>query len=126
MKKRILIVPLFVVFLLTACGGGEAETFDGPLPEGDVEAGQTTYSQLCVACHGLNGEGVEGLGKSITTSEFVATSSDEELVAFILEGRDIDHPDNTTGVAMPPKGGNPALKMQEVANLIAYMRSIQE
>ena len=79
-----------------------------------------------MACHGAAGIGVTGLGKALTTSEFVADNSDAELVAFIEEGRDVSHPDNTTGVAMPPKGGNPALSQADMANIVAYMRAIQE
>ena len=127
MKCRILIISLCALLLLAACGGSdERQTESGPFPEGDPVAGEKTYSQLCVACHGPGGVGVQGLGKSITTSEFVANSSDDELVAFIIEGRDITHPENSTGVAMPPKGGNPGLKRQDIANVVAYMRSIQE
>ena len=127
MQYRIVIIWFFALLLLAACGGGdELKAESGPLPEGDLAAGEKTYSQLCVACHGPGGVGVEGLGKSITTSEFVANSSDDELFAFIIEGRDITHPENSTGIAMPPKGGNPGLKTQDIANVVAYMRSIQE
>jgi cytochrome c5 len=35
-------------------------------------------------------------------------------------------PLNTTGVAMPPKGGNPAMSEQDIADIVAYMRTIHQ
>jgi disulfide bond formation protein DsbB len=58
-------------------------------------------------------------------SDFVATRTDAELVAFIKSGRSVDDPLNTTGVAMPPKGGNPALTDADLADIVAYIRSLQ-
>lgn len=65
------------------------------------------------------------LGKDITTSAFVASQTDEQLVAFIKEGRLADHPDNTTGVAMPPKGGDPTISDEQVQQIVDFVRSIQ-
>jgi mono/diheme cytochrome c family protein len=48
------------------------------------------------------------------------------LVEFIKVGRDAGDPLNTTGVAMPPKGGNPAMSEQEVADIVAFVRSIHQ
>ena len=64
---------------------------------------------LCSACHGPDGRGLPGLGKDMVTSEFIDTLSDEELLAFLIVGRPAWDPTNTTGVDMPPRGGNPAL-----------------
>jgi disulfide bond formation protein DsbB len=69
---------------------------------------------------------VPGLGSDLTTSEFVANQSDSELVAFIKEGRAPDHPENVTGVAMPPKGGNPSLTDEDLSHIVAYIRSIHQ
>jgi mono/diheme cytochrome c family protein len=80
----------------------------------------------CSACHGPNGQGVQGLGKDMTHSEFIAGLSDEELLAFIREGRPIDDPANTTGVIMPPSGGNPSLSDEQMMDIIAFIRSIHE
>ena len=63
--------------------------------------GQALYSMTCPACHGPNAQGVPGLGKDMTTSEFIRSQSDEELVAFIKVGRTIDDPLNTTGAPKP-------------------------
>jgi disulfide bond formation protein DsbB len=81
---------------------------------------------VCIACHGPGGVGVEGLGKPFTTSEFVRSQTDAELLAFVKVGRPIGHPDNTTGVDMPPKGGNPALTDEDLLDIIAYIRTLQE
>ena len=80
----------------------------------------------CAACHGPNGEGVTGLGKPFTTSEFIASKTDAELVEFLKVGRAVGDPLNTTGVAMPPKGGNPALTDQELLDLVAFIRTLHQ
>jgi disulfide bond formation protein DsbB len=46
------------------------------------------------------------------------------MLAFILIGRDANDPENTTGVAMLPKGGNPALTNDDILDIIAYVRTI--
>lgn len=79
----------------------------------------------CSACHGEFAQGVEGLGKPLGTSDFVATKTDKELMNFIKTGRPIWDPENTTGIDMPPKGGNPALSDDDLARIIAYIRDLQ-
>ncbi len=93
---------------------------------GDPEAGKTQFDMVCIACHGAGGVGVEGLGKPFTTSEFLLTVSDQELLEFVKTGRPVGHPDNTTGVDMPPKGGNPALTDEQLTDIIAYIRTLHE
>ena len=77
-------------------------------------------------CHGPDARGIQGLGKNLRSSEFVKGLSDDELVEFIKKGRDTSDPANTTGVAMPPKGGNPSLTDQDLYDIVAYIRSIEE
>ncbi len=109
----------------TAPEGEEPE--DGEEPEGgDAEAGAEVFAGTCATCHGPEGKGITGLGKDFTTSQFVADSTDAELVAFLEVGRPADDPLNTTGVAMPPKGGNPALTAEDLADVIAFVRTLQE
>lgn len=134
MKKLKYVVPIMIALtlLLVACGGntaanGEVAQEDAsPTPAGDPAKGQELYSQVCVACHGPDGAGVEGLGKPFTTSEFVRSHSDQELLEFVKTGRPISDPENTTGVDMPPKGGNPALTDEQIMDIIAYIRTLQE
>ena len=128
-KIAILIVLLFVTLALVACGGDEAasDAADAEMAStGDPVAGEELFNQVCVTCHGPEGEGIEGLGKPFQTSEFIRTHSDEELLTFIKEGRPISDPENTTGVDMPPKGGNPALTDAQIMDIIAYIRTLQE
>ncbi|MCB0077034.1 MAG: cytochrome c [Anaerolineales bacterium] len=114
----------------------EAATDDGTTEEaatdegaeamaGDAAAGETIFNQTCVACHGAGGVGVQGLGKAFQNNEFVSGQSDEELVAFLHEGRAADDPANSSGVAMPAKGGNASLTDQDLYNVVAYIRTIQ-
>jgi mono/diheme cytochrome c family protein len=91
-----------------------------------VVRGQELYSGLCIACHGPTAEGVTGLGKNLHVSEFFADSNDEELVAFISEGRPASDPANTTGVDMPPRGGNPNLTDDDLAAIVTYLRTLTQ
>lgn len=136
-KKSIwIIVFLLGVLLLAACGGGGVSAGDDPSDQpvaeaaqvslGDPEAGKDQYDMICIACHGPTGEGIEGLGKPFTTSAFLRERTDEEMVAFIKTGRPSGDPLNTTGVDMPPKGGNPALTEEQILDIIAYIRTLQK
>lgn len=88
--------------------------------------GHDLFVASCSSCHGSSGEGMEGLGKPLATSEFVSSKSDDELIRFIKSGRPIWDPENTTGVDMPPKGGNPAITDDQIADIVKYIRSIHK
>jgi disulfide bond formation protein DsbB len=130
MKKSLylLIVLLLISALgLAACGRRESDQpSQSAAPAGDPAVGKELFAGTCSACHGPTGEGVPGLGKDMTTSEFIAGKTDAELIAFIKQGRDPSDPLNTTGVAMPPKGGNPALSDQDLTNIVAFIRTLQK
>jgi disulfide bond formation protein DsbB len=119
---RLLILVLFVV-LLTACGGGESEPTYTPEM---IAEGEAIFGSTCAVCHGPGGKGLPNLGKDMTTSDFIAEKSDQELIDFIKVGRPPGDPDNTTGVDMPPKGGNPALSDEDFVLIIAFIRSVQQ
>ena len=69
---------------------------------------------------------MKGLGKDMTTSTFIAGLSDTDLLAFVKKGRAPGEPLNTTGVMMPPKGGNPALKDEQLQDIIAFIRTLHK
>lgn len=141
-SKLTLLVSLLVllVLLLAACGGKKekeaastADTSAQTVAEqsntiaGDPAKGEQIFQTACVACHGPDATGVQGLGKNLHPSEneFVSSSNDEELVEFIKKGRQPGEPGNTTGVAMPPKGGNPAISDEDLYHIVAWLRSLE-
>lgn len=112
-----------LAFGLAACGGGSTEP-TAAAPSGDAAHGATLFAGTCASCHGPDAKGITGLGKDLTTSTWVAERTDTELVDFIKTGRPSSDPLNTTGVDMPPRGGNPALTDQDLVDIVAYIRSI--
>ena len=149
MKKSIKIVVItFIVASLTmgvtvSCGGGgqenqskksqkQGETAKSAqvkpqkaefIP--DPVKGKQLFLQVCAACHGPDAKGLPNLGKDLTNSKFIAEKTDEELLQFVKVGRSPTDPLNTTGIAMPPKGGNPALSDEDIRHIIAYIRTLQ-
>jgi disulfide bond formation protein DsbB len=128
-------IAMIVIVGISAFDGGSAEASpeppvatteggDGGGSTGDAAAGEDIYSTTCVACHGADAQGVTGLGPALVDNTFVAGLSDAELIEFLNTGRPADDPANTTGVAMPPKGGNPSLNDEDLEDVAAYLRSI--
>ncbi len=145
--SKLLVLVLFLVALIVAACGGSDEPTATPAPaaaapaaggdtkaaapaaqaaKGDATKGQETFLTTCVACHGPDAKGVKGLGKDMTTSKFIASKSDDELLAFVKTGRAVNDPLNTTGVLMPPKGGNPAMSDEDILNVIAFIRTVNK
>lgn len=130
--KLIIIFVLFsLALLLAGCGGGDNASAAVPptartAAAGDAVAGKTLFQQSCASCHGPEALGIAGLGKDMTTSTFIQELSDEELLAFVKNGRSTSDPLNTTGVDMPPKGGNPALTDAQLLDIIAFIHSVQK
>ena len=133
MRPKYLITAAALALSLAACGGGDdgADTTAAPTQApggeeggGSAEAGLTIYDGTCTTCHGVGGVGVENLGKPLANSDFVSGMTDAELIEFIKVGRAPSDPENTSGVAMPPKGGNPALDDADLADVVAYLRTL--
>lgn len=133
----LLLLPLFCVGCSQAPEDATAESTETemttPAPEvasapaasavaGD--AGKKLFEGTCSACHGADGKGIPGLGKPLVGSKMLKLN-DKELVTFIRKGRDTSDPENTTHVAMPPSGGNPALSEGDLTNIVSYIRSLK-
>lgn len=131
MRKTLCVsLILGAAVLLAACGGssggGEAEV-EGPAYSAEMIAeGESLFQQTCSACHGSDAKGLPNLGKDLTAGDFVKSSTDAELLTYVLEGRSVDDPLNTTGIAMPPKGGFEFLTDSDINSIIAFIRSIEE
>lgn len=129
--KRLIAILAVLVLALAACGGdsgdGGSDGTDAPSGGdivGDAAAGEDVYKGTCAACHGPDATGIEGLGKNLHNNTFIDDLNDDELVAFLKEGRPAGDPANETGVDMPPKGGNPSLTDQDLYDVAAFLRTL--
>lgn len=84
-----------------------------------VAAGEKLYNQTCVACHGPTGKGAIPGVADLTNPDGALAKSDEVLFTSIKEG----FKSPGAALAMPPKGGNPALSDDDIVALLAYFRT---
>ena len=94
--------------------------------EADAAFGQMLFASNCTACHGPRGHGMPRQGPSLRESKFVAEHTDGQLVAFLRQGRAPADPTSLMGMLMPPRGGNRALDDAALADLVAFIREVQE
>jgi mono/diheme cytochrome c family protein len=92
----------------------------------DAEVGREVFVQTCATCHGFQAQGLPHQGAALRTSPFVASKTDKDLIAFIRKGRLAKDPANKSGAAMPPSGNNAALSDARLADVVAYLRQVQE
>jgi cytochrome c oxidase cbb3-type subunit III len=79
-----------------------------------VTQGAVLFRQECVFCHGVSARG--GMrGPDLTTGAWSHGGSDEELVATITDG--------VPGTEMP---AHTHLKSEEIGQIIAYLRTLQQ
>jgi mono/diheme cytochrome c family protein len=80
--------------------------------------GNEKFELNCLACHGAELEGIDGLGVSLTDSAFVGRKSAGELVAFLKVGRMPGDPDSVSGRPMPGFAWLPEADLAEIAAYI--------
>ncbi|MEE9404067.1 MAG: cytochrome c [Algisphaera sp.] len=100
---------------------GQGIAFDAD----SFDRGKATFAASCAACHTADGGAKPGLGKDMIKSSFTAGLDDKGLVTFLKVGRDAGDPLNTTGVGMPPKGGDPTLTDDKLGDLVSFIRGRQ-
>jgi len=120
LRATVLFVVTALVVSLIACGGESG----GSAATADLATGQKIFSDTCATCHGQDANGVMGLGTGLRGNAFVKDAGDRELIELIGVGRSANDPQNTTGIDMPPKGGNPALTDEDIAAVVAYVRTL--
>lgn len=112
------------VIALSGCGGG-SEPSDAPeVPVAQVSRetimnGRNTFLRTCATCHGADAKGLANNGLNLTDSEFVRTQTDDQLLQYVIEGREVPG-----GVPMPPRGGfkEADLSDNQIRDVIAYIR----
>lgn len=82
------------------------------------EHGKTLYTQYCLACHGADGAGTMPGVPDLTDKAGVLAKPNALLLRSLLDG--VQRPG--APVAMPPKGGNPALTEEDMQAVLAYIR----
>lgn len=76
------------------------------------------YNQTCVACHSANGKGAVPGAPDFTAPGSPLSKADDLLLRHMIEG--FQSPGSP--MAMPARGGNPALTDTDLAALLAYLR----
>ena len=93
-----------------------------PALPGDPVAGAAVYTANCTSCHGVSLEG--GIGPTLnpidTTINGKNSLDPTFLINIITNGRQPQAGDPKS-VAMPVKGGNPALTDQNIKDVAAYI-----
>lgn len=73
------------------------------------------YSVHCAACHGPDGNGVEGLGVNLVSSKLVRESDSAELILFLQQGRMPDDEGSVSGRPMPAFAWMQASELNDLA-----------
>lgn len=85
----------------------------------EVADGRQIYQGTCIACHGADGKGaIRGL-PDLTQKGGALSQPDSVLLERIEQGFQTP----SSPMAMPPKGGNPALTAADLKAVLEYMRT---
>lgn len=95
-------------------GDGDEEVVAAADGQPDIAAGEKVYKQYCQACHGADGQGMNGLAANFVADPSRLAKTDAELVKSVREGYS-----GNVGV-MPPWGS--VVDEPSAYNAIAYIR----
>ncbi len=134
-----LLAAVVVVPALTGCGGKKEEAASGTdtsaqtapaqteaaapaaIPAGDAAKGKDTFTAKCALCHGATGTGDGEGGKALNPkprnfhdTAYMSTKTDADLFNSIKNGK--------SGVM--PAWGATGMTDQEIADVLAYVRSL--
>lgn len=94
---------------------------------GDVAAGKAKFQTFCASCHGAAGKGdgaaaaaLNPKPRNLADAAYMKTRNDADLKKVIMDGG----PAVGKSASMPP--WKASLKEADVANLIAYIRSLSK
>lgn len=107
------------IFLLTVSLASMPVFADSSSTENMVAAGKGVFSQTCIVCHGANGKGAIPGVPSFADDDGPLSKTDEQLYKNVMEG--FQSPGSA--MAMPAKGGNPALTESDIKAVLAFIRA---
>jgi cytochrome c5 len=89
-----------------------------------VQNGKRVYQGTCIACHGDDGRGALPGVPDLTRMEGFESTSHSDFALF----KHVEHVEDGVKkpgdpMAMPPKGGNPALTEEDIRDALIYMRA---
>ncbi|EAR00900.1 c-type cytochrome [Maribacter sp. HTCC2170] len=86
--------------------------------------GAKLFRQICTACHGMNGEGLEGLAPPLMNSEY-ASKPIERMGLIILHGLEgpvhVNGKEYNLNLAMPGLINNEKISDKDIADIISYV-----
>ena len=133
MKKKILVLVLILVIvsvLLVACGKDVSKPGKAVSLTGDPAAGQKIYEGYCKSCHGPAGTGgIANPGSDDgTVPELNPIDMDfKDATAMDLVIEHGSKPEGADTVTrMPAFGDEGSLKPQQIADVIAYVLSLNK
>jgi len=87
-----------------------------------AQLGKKVFTQICIACHQANGQGIPGVFPPLAGSEW-ANGSEERIIRIVLHGLNgkITVEGKNFENAMASLGGT--LKDEQIANVLTYVRS---
>jgi len=91
---------------------------DDDAVSGNPDNGQQVYEGTCIYCHGGNGKGEIPGVPDFTKKNGPLSESDADLFDHIANGFE----SKGSQMAMPARGGNPALTDAEIRDVLAYLR----
>jgi disulfide bond formation protein DsbB len=128
----VLLTPVIVLgAVIAATPKPESASVQAPSISGNGQipvrlvSGETIYKNTCMLCHGADAQGSPHLGKPLRNSDYIQSSSDQELIDVVTNGRLPDHPLNTTGVLMPARGAQ-NISDEEIVKVVGFLREIQD
>lgn len=98
-----------------------------PAPAADsLSRGQTTYMQVCFACHQPTGQGLPGMFPPLASSDWVAANKPDRIIRMVLHGFTgpitlNGKPFASPAPLMPPQGA--ALSDAQIADVLTFVRN---
>lgn len=113
-----------MVTYLQSRTGSDRKAPAKPIAENDakMQEGEKIFSAHCSACHGVNGEGTNGIAPSFAASSAVRSPDFINLVTAVLDGtRAVATDAKPTAPAMP--SFRHTLSDDEIASVLTYIRN---